>query len=88
MPITVVLAVITTPMLVSQTTKLVRPGLSWIPLLVWILTLLVVGLGGPGGDVVLLPDWRTLLLLGGGLLPGAVALGGGLGRAEKGGKGG
>jgi hypothetical protein len=88
MPITVVLAVITTPMLVSQTTKLVRPGLSWIPLLVWVLTLLVVGLGGPGGDVVLLPDWRTLLLLGGGLLPGAVALGGGLGRAEKGGKGG
>jgi hypothetical protein len=75
-------------MLVSQTTKLIRPGLSWIPLLVWVLTLLVVGLGGPGGDVVLLPDWRTPLLLGGGMLPGAVALGGGLGRAAKGAKGG
>jgi hypothetical protein len=86
LPITVVLAVVTTPLLVSQTEKLVRPGLSWIPLLVWVLTLLGVGLAGPGGDAVLVPDWRALLLLGGGALSGAVALGGGLGRAATGGK--
>jgi hypothetical protein len=86
LPITVVLAVVTTPLLVTQTEKLVRPGLSWIPLLVWVLTLMGVGLAGPGGDAVLVPDWRALLLLGGGALSGAVALGGGLGRAATGGK--
>jgi hypothetical protein len=86
MPVTVVLAVLTTPWLVSQTSILVRPGLSWLPLLVWILTLMVVGIAGPGGDAVLLQDWRTLLLFGGGALPGAVALGGSFGAAFQGGK--
>jgi hypothetical protein len=85
-PVTVLLAILTTPWLVSQTSKLVRPGLSWLPLLVWVLTLLVVGIAGPGGDVVLLQDWRTLLLLGGGALPGAAALGGHFGAAIRGGE--
>lgn len=82
-PITVVLAVVTTPLLVTTTAKLVRPGLSWIPLLVWVVVLLVVGVAGPGGDVVLIQDWRTLLLLGGGALPGAMMLGGSIGAAAK-----
>jgi hypothetical protein len=76
MPITVVLAAVTTPLLVLWTGKLVRPGLSWIPLVVWVLVIMVMGLTGPGGDLVLLQDWRALLLLAGGALPGALALGG------------
>jgi hypothetical protein len=82
-PVTVVLAIVTTPLLVTTTAKLVRPGLSWIPLLVWVIVLLVVGVAGPGGDVVLIEDWRTLLLLGGGALPGAMMLGGSIGAAAK-----
>lgn len=84
MPITVVVAVVTTPLLVSATAKLVRPGLSWIPLLVWVLAVMVVGLAGPGGDVVLVQDWRALLLLAGGALPGALVLGGRLAAAVTG----
>lgn len=80
-PITIVLGAVTTPWLVSTTAKLVRPGLSWVPLLVWVLTVLVFGLLGPGGDILLVPDWRALLLLGASALPGALVLGGGLGRA-------
>ncbi|MFE6615425.1 hypothetical protein [Amycolatopsis sp. NPDC057786] len=84
MPVTVVLAVITTPLLVRTTAKVVRPSFSVIPLLVWVLVVLVMGVTGPGGDLVLIQDWRALLLIGGGALPGALALGGGLGRAAKG----
>jgi hypothetical protein len=80
-PITVVLAAVTTPWLVLRTAKLVRPGLSWIPLVVWVLVVMVMGLSGPGGDLVLVQDWRALLLLAGGALPGALALGGGLAAA-------
>ncbi|MCU1684260.1 MAG: putative rane protein [Amycolatopsis sp.] len=82
-PVTILVAVVTTPLLVTTTAKLVRPGLSWIPLLVWVVVLLVVGVAGPGGDVVLIQDWRTLLLLGGGALPGAMMLGGSIGAATK-----
>lgn len=46
------------------------------------------GVTGPGGDLVLIQDWRALLLIGGGALPGALALGGGLGTAAKAAKGG
>ena len=84
LPITAVLAAVTTPLLVSSTAKLVRPGLSWIPLVVWVLVVMVVGLAGPGGDVVLVQDWRALLLLAGGALPGALVLGGGLAAAVSG----
>ncbi|MEU9690062.1 hypothetical protein [Amycolatopsis japonica] len=82
-PVTVVLAVITTPLLVRTTAKVVRPTFSVIPLLVWVLVVLGMGMAGPGGDLVLIQDWRALLLIGGGALPGALALGGGLGTASK-----
>ncbi|RSN05215.1 hypothetical protein DMC63_38900 [Streptomyces sp. WAC 05977] len=88
LPVTVVLAVITTPLLVRTTAKVVRPSFSVIPLLVWVLVVLGMGATGPGGDLVLIQDWRALLLIGGGALPGALALGGGLGRAAKGVSGG
>ncbi|WP_414939503.1 hypothetical protein [Amycolatopsis sp. cmx-11-51] len=87
-PVTVVLAVITTPLLVRTTAKVVQPSFSVIPLLVWVLVVLGMGVTGPGGDLVLVQDWRALLLIGGGALPGALALGGGLGTAAKAAKGG
>lgn len=76
-PITVVLAGVTMPWLVSMAGRLTdRLGIAVLPLLVWLLTLGVFGLAGPGGDLVLLQDWRSLLLLVAGALPAAVMLGG------------
>lgn len=84
MPLTVVLAAITTPLLVTTTAKLVRPSFSVMPLLLWVLVVLGLGMTGPGGDLVLVQDWRALLLIGGGALPGALVLGGGLGTEHPG----
>jgi hypothetical protein len=84
LPLMVVVGAVTTPWLVSTTAKLVRPGLSWVPLAVWVLVVFGVGLLGPGGDLVLIQDWRALVLLGASALPGALVLGGGLGRAAAG----
>ncbi|QFZ16746.1 hypothetical protein [Saccharothrix syringae] len=85
-PITVVPAVVTTPLLVALASRYARttPGAA-SPLLVWMGTLLVFGLLGPGGDVLLLADWRTLLLFAGGVLPSAVAVGAFMGRQARGG---
>ncbi|MEV4145298.1 hypothetical protein AB0J40_16625 [Amycolatopsis sp. NPDC049691] len=80
LPVTVVVGAVTTPWLVSTTAKLVRPGLSWVPLAVWVVVVFGLGLLGPGGDLVLIQDWRALVLLGASALPGALVLGGGLGR--------
>jgi hypothetical protein len=84
LPLMVVVGAVTTPWLVSTTAKLVRPGLSWVPLAVWVVVVFGVGLLGPGGDLVLIQDWRALVLLGASALPGALVLGGGLGRAAAG----
>ncbi|WP_372663889.1 hypothetical protein [Amycolatopsis kentuckyensis] len=81
LPVTVVVGAVTTPWLVSTTAKLVRPGLSWVPLAVWVVVVFGLGLLGPGGDLVLIQDWRALVLLGASALPGALVLGGGLGQA-------
>ncbi|MDT8911532.1 hypothetical protein [Amycolatopsis sp. PS_44_ISF1] len=81
LPLTVLVGALSTPWLVLTAGRLVRPGLSWVPLAVWVVTVLGVGLFGPGGDLVLVQDWRALLLLGAGALPAAMVLGGGLGRA-------
>ncbi|NIJ10738.1 hypothetical protein FHU38_001082 [Saccharomonospora amisosensis] len=77
-PVSAVVAAVTTPLLVVVAAKLTSRRTATVPLLVWLLTLLVLGVLGPGGDVVLLADWRTLLLLAAGALPGALALGGAL----------
>ncbi|MEU4744513.1 hypothetical protein AB0G02_29210 [Actinosynnema sp. NPDC023658] len=80
-PITVVVAVVTTPLLVAAASWYARRTLAAVsPLLVWVGTLLLFGLFGPGGDVVLLNDWRTLVLFAGGALPGAIAVGAHMGR--------
>ncbi|MFJ7212451.1 hypothetical protein [Amycolatopsis sp. NPDC098790] len=81
LPVTVVVGAVTTPWLVSTTAKLVRPALSWVPLAVWVVVVFGLGLLGPGGDLVLIQDWRALVLLGASALPGALVLGGGLGQA-------
>lgn len=84
-PITVVLAALTNPWLVSMAKTMTdRLGLAVLPLLVWLLSLGVFGLAGPGGDLVLIQDWRSLLLLAAGALPAAIVLGGPSTRRELG----
>lgn len=56
-----------------------RTAASAAPVLAWLVTVLVLASGGPGGDVLVPGDWRTLLLFALGLLPAAVILGGRLG---------
>jgi hypothetical protein len=75
-PITILLAAVTTPWLVCSAAELGGPrATAAIPLGVWLLVVGVLGIGGPGGDVLLAADWRSGLLLAGGTVPAAVALG-------------
>ncbi|MEV0701604.1 hypothetical protein AB0I53_27340 [Saccharopolyspora sp. NPDC050389] len=83
-PITAALAAVTTPLLVAEAARISpRRRVSGAPLLVWFATVFVFGLFGPGGDIVLLNDWRALLLIGGGALPSAMMLGIVLGKHAK-----
>ncbi|MGM1060115.1 hypothetical protein [Saccharothrix sp. Mg75] len=75
-PVTAALAAVATPALVMLASRYAHRTLAAAsPLLVWAGTLLLFAVLGPGGDAVLLNDWRTLLLFAGGALPGAVAVG-------------
>jgi len=75
-PITILLAAVTTPWLVRSAARLGGGGVvAASPLVMWVVGVLVLGVAGPGGDVLLPADWRSLVLLGGGMFPGAVALG-------------
>ncbi|TVT06942.1 hypothetical protein FNH07_18400 [Amycolatopsis bartoniae] len=78
LPVSVLVAILTTPLLVVLTGRLVHPRAAFAPLALWVLTIVVLGLTGPGGDLVLIQDWRGLLLIAGGALPAALALGGSL----------
>src|SRR5262245_55676818 len=75
-PVSALVAALTTPWLVSVAGK-VSPKLlvAAAPLLAWILTVAVFGMFGPGGDLVLIADWRSLLLFACGALPSAMVLG-------------
>jgi hypothetical protein len=79
-PVTVILALVTMPLMVSRagrvSTRLLVVG---APLWAWLITIAVVGVVGPE-NMVLLEDWRTLLLLACGALPAAVSLGNALAR--------
>jgi hypothetical protein len=57
-----------------------------LPLVVWVLVLGVLGLGGVGGDVLVGVDWRSALLLGGGVVPASVVLGRALGSSPAAGR--
>ncbi|WP_394613827.1 hypothetical protein JNUCC0626_28510 [Lentzea sp. JNUCC 0626] len=76
-PVTIVVAVVTTPLLVQWAAGLSSRVLAAAaPLIVWFFTIFVLGFFEPGGQgQFLLGDWRTLLLIAGGALPGAVAVG-------------
>lgn len=76
LPLTILLAALSTPWLVRNAAALGGP--AWVaaaPLLVWVAALLVFGVAGPGGDVLLPAYWRSLLLMAAGIFPGAVELG-------------
>jgi hypothetical protein len=79
-PIMIAVAAFTTPLLVTWAASLSeRVVTAASPLLVWFFTLMVFGYFEPGhaagSPVLLLQDWRGLLLLAGGALTGAVAVG-------------
>jgi hypothetical protein len=88
-PVTILLAVVSTRWLIRSAAELGGPRpVAAVPLVVWLLALGVLGVAGPGGDVLLPADWRSMLLLGGGLFPAAVVLGRALGRSSRDGVGG
>jgi hypothetical protein len=79
-PVTVVVALVTMPFMITLAAGVSRRLLvAGAPLWAWLVTIGVVGVVGPE-NMVLLQDWRTLLLLACGALPAAVALGNTLAR--------
>jgi hypothetical protein len=76
LPITILLAAVSTPWLVHSAAELGGPRvLAAVPLMVWVVAFGALGVGGLSGDVLLTADWRLVLLLGGGMIPAAVVLG-------------
>jgi hypothetical protein len=79
-PVSVLVAGLTTPWLVHLAASVSRrPLVVGAPLVAWLVTVFVVGTMGPGGDVLLPVNprslWRSLLLLIAGVIPAAVVLG-------------
>jgi hypothetical protein len=75
-PVSALVAALTTPWLVSVAGKISpRMAVASAPLLGWIVAVAVFGMFGPGGDLVLVSDWRSLLLFACGALPSALVLG-------------
>ncbi|MCP3798634.1 hypothetical protein NLX83_05115 [Allokutzneria sp. A3M-2-11 16] len=80
LPVSVLAAGLTMPLLVKLAAGLsTRMSIAGAPLLLWLATVIGIGIAGPGGDLMLTNDWRALALLAVGALPGAVVLGGVLG---------
>jgi hypothetical protein len=76
LPVSAVVAAVTMPWLVSVAGKVSSQLLvAAAPLIAWILAVAVFGMFGPGGDLVLIADWRSLLLFACGALPSALVLG-------------
>jgi hypothetical protein len=63
---------VTTPLLV-RAADAVLPGTRFalVPVVVWLVVVLVVGLWSPAGPGMFPADWRGILLVAAGLLPGA-----------------
>jgi len=76
LPFTIVLAAVSTPLLVRAAAEIApRMLVAGAPLGAWLVTILVFGVGGPGGDLVLASNLRSLLLLVAGVVPCGVLLG-------------
>jgi len=76
LPVSALVAALTTPWLVSVAGRLAPKMLvAAAPLIGWILAVAVFGMFGPGSDLVLVADWRSLLLFACGTLPSAIVLG-------------
>jgi len=75
LPLAALVALVTTPVL-ALAAEAARPGgrAPLVPLALWTVTVVVAGLWSPAGAGVLPPDWRAILLLAAGVLPGAVVL--------------
>jgi hypothetical protein len=74
-PVGAVLSILLLPWLVLRVGELdPRPRVAGAPLLAWLLAVAVLGLGGPGGDVLLPATWQSALLVFGGLFAGLWAL--------------
>ena len=72
LPISALVALVTTPLLV-RAADAVAPGTRFalVPVVVWLVVVLVTGLWSPAGPGMFPPDWRGILLVAAGLLPGA-----------------
>lgn len=76
LPLSALVAAVTTPWLVVVAARISpRMLVAATPLFAWIATVAVFGMFGPGGDLVLVADWRSLLLFACGALPAAIMLG-------------
>lgn len=76
LPLSILLAAVSTPLLVRAAAELApRTLVTGTPLAAWLLTVIVLGLAGPGGDIVLSANVRSLLLVAAGVLPGGIILG-------------
>jgi hypothetical protein len=76
LPLSSLVAAVTMPLLVAAAARLSQTLLvAAAPLAAWVVTIGVFGMFGPGGDIVLIADWRSLLLFACGTLPATVVLG-------------
>ncbi|MDT7580603.1 MAG: hypothetical protein QOK35_1867 [Pseudonocardiales bacterium] len=74
-PVGAVLSILVLPWLVLRAGEIdPRPGVAGAPLLTWLLAVGGLGIGGPGGDVILPATWQSALLAFGGLFAGLLAL--------------
>ncbi|MEV6767165.1 hypothetical protein AB0N05_00885 [Nocardia sp. NPDC051030] len=74
-PVTVLVAAIVNVLLVMGMSVVTsKIPVMIIPLMVWTLGFLVCASTGPGGDIMLMSDWPTMLLLIAGLLPAGLYL--------------
>lgn len=73
LPLSALVAAVTTPLLVRAADAL-RPAsrAAFVPLVVWLLVVVVTGLWSPAGPGMFPTDWRGLLLVAAGLLPGTL----------------
>ncbi len=75
-PVTPLVALVTNPWLVRRAGELGGRLAAALPLIVWVLTIGVLGLAEPGGGLLLLGDpLAAVLLLAAGMLPAAFVLG-------------